>query len=304
MINWLPNRDTVKSNLFLFTRALRNTIDRNGFSLFMYICVSLVLIFVPQIAKIWWVLPGFSSGEFFKSVVVWLYIPAFLLFYKLFCFGLLRVGGLDVGRLVLFSFVFFLILLLSASVVGTLWDDLFAAGLWSTIAFYVLVPLFLTMFYLSWICLLEPKIAWEKETRRKPIVYLFERVRLVCWPWPVEPVGRFEIPSGLQQTIHRGWFQALMGFSCLIMGTLNLIVLLLIHAVCGFWVGLLTSTVRKYPWRSSVTAAILTLLIIIGHQQLAHSTTRLLYPASQAFFGLIVFPLILLCLWICVVAFS
>src|SRR5262249_4126467 len=151
-------------------------------------------------------------------------------------------------------------------------------------------PFLLTLYYLSWICLLRPQAAWDRTTRNQPLVRLFRRLRVAYWPRPRTAARKISIPTPVVALMSTGWFQAVLRIECLTMGALNLFILMIIHVLCGFWVALLSRKVRTHPLRSTIIASTFTFMIMIGHYRLAHSSYNLLYPSSQAVFGLVVLP--------------
>jgi hypothetical protein len=299
---------------------LKKTLAIHGFALLMFALTSFVLLFVPQIANIWWKLPyRVSSENLLIGVGFWIYVPSVALFYYVSFVILAGVGRQDVMRVVAVTCGLVLIFLLLAPAALSLWNDVFAGSTWASVAFYVLTPILTVLYFFSWVLLTQSEDSGDPPARSSPLTLPSPltrgegRVRGTAFTkWLLAERNRFwpARPKGDSKTEDVWLGRAFMSWPgchtlCVLaipMALANLLMLAINHLLCGMWIIPLARTVRKYP-RICLGAAVLALLIaIVGNQVFAHSGTTVVYPASQGIFGLALLPLAALCVWIPAVA--
>jgi hypothetical protein len=283
--------------------VLKETFARHGFGLAMYVLMSVVLIFVPQIADILWKLPyRIGAGNVLDGIGFWIYVPFLALFFYTSWMTLARVSGLGVTRLVGVTCALILILLLFAPAADSLWSDLFGNSIWAAVSFYTCVPMFVILYFFSWFFLTLPDECWDANAMKKGFPAWFLKQRARYWPASAKPEDQpeAELPYDLTALSSRG--ARLLLLLALPIAVVNLLLLALNYAVCGFWVELLATAARRHSRLAPGAAVAVFLLVAAGYLMFARTNEIGLYPGSHAFFGLIFLPLGGLCVWIAAVA--
>lgn len=148
-----------------FFTTLRNAIDRNIAGLFALTVAAAVLLFVPQIADIWWKLPYRVGGrDAGPALGFWVFVISIALGYFVVWLTLVRFTdeAVPVGTASkqTFPYILGLACLLVAGLamphMAMLWDDLYGAASGAQIARLVVLPVLVVLYLVSWLVLLWP----------------------------------------------------------------------------------------------------------------------------------------------------